>query len=52
MMAARRKTEKNRRDLGTPASIRLPSDSVIATPTIHRKEGNTTSVMVQPFHSL
>ena len=30
---------------------RLASESVSATPTIQTNEGNTTSVMVHPFHS-
>ncbi len=36
---------------GTPAATRFASESVMATPTIHRNEGNTMSVMVQPCHS-
>lgn len=50
MMAARRKMGPSKRLRGTPAASRLPKDKVIETPTIHRNEGNTVSVIVHPFH--
>src|SRR5882724_5510617 len=51
-VAARRRVVSSSRDRGTPAARRLPSESVIATPTIQTKDGKTVSVSVQPCHSV
>src|SRR5271155_285005 len=51
MIAARRKIGASSLLRGTPAAMRFPKDSVIATPTIHRNVGKTVSVMVHPFQA-
>src|SRR5271170_3006767 len=50
-IAARRKIGPSRLVRGTPAAMRLPNDSVMETPTIHRNAGNTVSVKVHPCHA-
>jgi hypothetical protein len=49
-IAARRHACKSSRLRGTPPAMRLASEKVSDTPTIHMKDGNTVSVGVQPFH--
>jgi hypothetical protein len=48
MTAAGRGAVSSNRERGTPAVGRLPSESIMATPTIQTKDGKTVSVSVQP----
>jgi len=50
MIAARRRTCRRSFPLSSPCYFRFANDSVIATPTIQRKNGNIQSVNVHPFH--
>ena len=51
MIAPRRSTCHTSRSRNTPAAILFPSDKHRLSPTIQTNDGNTTSVIVQPFQS-
>ncbi len=51
MIAARTKALRKTWARPVPASLSPPSESAVATPTMKRKNGNTRSVGVHPFHS-
>ena len=51
MSAARLASCRSSAGLSSPAAARRPSENVIDTPQMNRKNGKIQSVKVQPFHS-